>query len=150
MRAAIVFALALTLSACGLFRSKSEGLRHDIVETALDQVGEDYRYGGNTPHDGFDCSGLVQYSYAEHGIKLPRTAAEQRHAGKSIPMDQAQPGDLLFYNFAGVKPNGWHVVMYLGDGKGVHAPTHDGEVEKIKVTEKHWRERFVSATRVVE
>jgi len=49
-----------------------------------------------------------------------------------------------------VKPNGWHVVMYLGDGEGVHAPTSDkGEVEKIDITKKHWRERFVGATRVI-
>jgi cell wall-associated NlpC family hydrolase len=149
LRAAAVLGLALAVSACGMFRSKSESLRHDIVATALDQVGKDYHYGGNTPHEGFDCSGLVQYSYAEHGIKLPRTAAEQRRVGKGIPLDQARPGDLLFYNFAGVKPNGWHVVMYVGDGQGVHAPTHDGEVEVIKVTEKHWRERFVGVARLI-
>ncbi len=151
MRLAAVLAVALAVSACGLFRSKAQDLRHDIVETALDQVGEDYHYGGNNPSDGFDCSGLVQYSYARSGVKLPRTAAEQRRAGKGITMDKARPGDLLFYNFAGAKPGGWHVVMYLGDGEGVHAPTSDkGEVEKIDITQKHWRQRFVGATRVIE
>ena len=149
-RAAAVLGVALAVSACGTFNSKSEDLREDVVETALDQVGEDYEYGGSNPSDGFDCSGLVQYSYAEHGIRLPRTAAGQRNAGTHIKMGDAKPGDLLFYNFPGVKPNGWHVVMYLGDGEGVHAPTSDkGEVEKIDITKKHWRERFVGATRVI-
>jgi cell wall-associated NlpC family hydrolase len=149
---AAVMGLALTLTACGIFGgSKSDGLREDIVETALDQVGEDYEYGGNNPSDGFDCSGLVQYSYAENGIKLPRTAAEQRNAGKHIKLAEAKPGDLLFYNFKGAKPTGWHVAIYLGDGEAVHAPTSDkGEVEKIDITKGHWRERFIGATRVID
>jgi len=142
--------MTLALSACGLFDSKTESLRKDVIDTALDQVGEDYHYGGNSPSGGFDCSGLVQYSYAENGIKLPRTTGEQRRAGKFVLLKDAQPGDLLFYDYKGRKPSGLHVVIYLGDGKAVHAPATDGEVEVIKVTEKHWRERYVGATRIIK
>ena len=147
---AALLGLTLGLAGCGIFNSKAEDLREDVVDTALDQVGEDYEYGGNNPSDGFDCSGLVQYSFGKNGIKLPRTAAEQRNAGRHIRMADAKPGDLLFYTFKNVKPNGWHVAIYVGDGEAVHAPTSDkGEVEKIDITGRHWREHFVGATRVI-
>jgi cell wall-associated NlpC family hydrolase len=147
------FALVLgmaTLAGCAVFQTDEEELREEIVETALDQVGEDYEYGGADPSDGFDCSGLVYYSYAQNGIKLPRSAAQQRKAGKQIKFSEAQPGDLLFYRFGTEKAGYWHVVMFIGDGEGVHAPVRDGEVEVIEVTEMHWRKRFVSAVRILK
>lgn len=142
--------LAMVLSGCALFQSDEDSLREDIVETALDQVGEDYEYGAADPDDGFDCSGLVFYSYREAGIKLPRSAAAQRKAGRAIQFKDAKPADLLFYNFGDRKPGGLHVVMYLGDGKAVHAPVQDGEVEVINVTGSHWRKRYVGATRIIK
>lgn len=151
--------LGMTLvSGCALFQSDAEDLREDIVETALDQVGEDYEYGGADPSDGFDCSGLVHYSYAENGIKLPRSSREQRQAGRHVNFSEARPADLLFYNFGSLKPvkaggkpppPSLHVVLYLGDGKGVHAPVSDGEVEVIDVTAPHWRQRYLGARRIV-
>lgn len=137
------------LAGCGLFQSKSEAMRETVVETALDQVGEDYRYGGADPDDGFDCSGLVHYSYKEAGLKLPRSAAAQRKGGRPIKFSQARPGDLLFYRFNDRKPGDLHVVIYLGDGEGVHAPVRDGEVEVIQVTARHWRDRYVGASRYI-
>jgi len=146
--AAALLAPAL-LAGCGLFQSKAEALRETVVETALDQVGEDYEYGGADPDDGFDCSGLVWYSYKEAGLKLPRAAAAQKKAGRPIKFSQARPGDLLFYRFGDRKAADLHVVMYLGDGEGVHAPVRDGEVEVIKVTARHWRDRYVGAARYI-
>jgi len=137
------------LSGCALFQSEADSLREDVVETALDQVGEDYLYGGADPDDGFDCSGLVWYSYREAGIKLPRSAAQQRRAGRHVNFSQARPADLLFYSFGDRKAGDLHVVMYVGDGEGVHAPVRDGEVEVIDVTAKHWRQRYVGATRII-
>lgn len=146
------------LPACALFRSGAEDLREDVIETALDQVGEDYAYGGADPWDGFDCSGLVHYSYAEAGIKLPRSTREQRQAGRHVNFSEARPADLLFYNFGPLKPvkaggkpppPALHVVLYLGDGKGVHAPVSDGEVEVIDVTAPHWRKRYLGARRII-
>ena len=149
MRAALAALLAAALAGCGLFQSKADEVREVVVETALDQVGEDYKYGGASPDTGFDCSGLVVYSYREAGLKLPRSAAAQRKGGRSIKFSQARPGDLLFYNFNDRKPGDLHVVIYLGDGEAVHAPVRKGEVEVIKVSARHWRDRYVGATRYI-
>ena len=149
---------SIAVSGCALFQSDADDLREDVVETALDQVGEDYEYGGADPSDGFDCSGLVYYSYAENGIKLPRSSREQRKAGRHVNFSEARPGDLLFYNFGAakaVKAGGkapapaLHVVLYIGDGRGVHAPVTDGEVEVIDVTARHWRQRYLGARRII-
>jgi hypothetical protein len=121
MRRAAIVALALGAVACGLFQSKGDELREDIVDTAMDQVGEDYEYGGADPSDGFDCSGLIYYSYGKSGIELPRSASAQRRAGRPIRFADARPADLLFYNFADRKKGDLHVVMYVGDGKGVRS-----------------------------
>lgn len=156
MRRAAAVALALALAGCALFQTDAEDLRDDIVDTALDQVGEDYEYGGADPWDGFDCSGLVFYSYGEHGIKLPRSSREQRKTGRHVNFSEARPADLLFYNFNDAKPKpgekppiALHVALYIGDGKAVHAPVRDGEVEVIDVTRPHWRQRYLGARRII-
>ena len=146
----VALALLLVLAGCGLFQSHEDDVREAIVETALDQIGEDYEYGGADPDDGFDCSGLVYYSYGEAGIKLPRASREQRKAGRAVPLAQAKPGDLLFYDFGAQKRSALHVAIYLGEGEAVHAPASDGEVEVIRIGERVWRERFVSAVRVLK
>lgn len=133
-----------------MFQSKEDELRETIVEAALDQVGEDYEYGGADPDHGFDCSGLIFYSYRTAGMKLPRSAAAQRKAGRAIPFKEAKPADLLFYRFGDRSPAYLHVVMYLGDGEAVHAPVRNGEVEVIKITARHWRDRYVGATRYIK
>ena len=141
--------MTLLLPACTLFQSEADELREEIVEIALDQVGEDYKYGGADPSKGFDCSGLVFYSYKQAGMKLPRSAAAQRKAGRAIKFSAARPGDLLFYSFGDRKAGDLHVVMYLGNDEGVHAPVREGEVEVIKVTARHWRDRYVGAARYI-
>ena len=149
MRLALAALLAVSLAGCGMFQSKGEKQRDTVVETALDQVGEDYKYGGSNPDDGFDCSGLVVYSYREAGLKLPRTAAAQRKGGRAIKFSDARPGDLLFYYFGDRKKGDLHVVIYLGKGEAVHAPVRDGEVEVIEISARHWRDRYVGATRYI-
>lgn len=147
MRPLATLWMTLALAGCALFQSESDELRETVVETALDQVGEDYKYGGDDPDEGFDCSGLVHYSYRQAGIKLPRSAAAQKKGGRAVKFRDAKPGDLLFYHFGDRKAGDLHVVMYLGDGKGVHAPVRNGEVEVIKITDRHWRDRYVGAAR---
>lgn len=141
--------ISALLPGCALFQSDEEALRETIVETALDQLGEDYEYGGADPDEGFDCSGLVHYSYGAAGIKLPRRAAAQFRAGRHVNFSAAGPGDLLFYRFGDRKSDDLHVVMYLGDGQAIHAPVSDGEVERIDVTAPHWRRRYVGGRRIV-
>ncbi|MBP7880840.1 MAG: C40 family peptidase [Actinomyces sp.] len=86
-----------------------------VVETALQYVGYPYVYGGSSP-SGFDCSGFVQYVFAQHGIGLPRTSGEQGRAGTQIPASEAQPGDLVVWGES-------HIAIYIGDGMIVHAST---------------------------
>lgn len=150
MRRAALIACAVSLGACGLFQSKADALREEIVDVALDQVGEDYRYGGADPGDGFDCSGLVYYSYGKAGVELPRSAAAQRRAGRPIRFQDARPADLLFYRFGDRRKGSLHVVLYLGGGRAVHAPVADGEVEKINVSRPAWKKRFVGAVRYLK
>ncbi|MEV6795697.1 C40 family peptidase [Streptomyces sp. NPDC051320] len=86
------------------------------VLAARGAVGRPYVWGANGPH-GFDCSGLMQWAYAQAGVALPRTSQEQRYAGRRIPLSQARPGDLVVY-----RSDAGHVGMYMGNGQVVHAP----------------------------
>ncbi|WAX80461.1 C40 family peptidase [Streptomyces sp. KMM 9044] len=86
------------------------------VAAARSALGKPYVWGANGP-SGFDCSGLMQWSYAQAGIALPRTSQAQRHAGTQVPLAQARPGDLVVY-----RPDGSHVGMYMGNGQVIHAP----------------------------
>jgi cell wall-associated NlpC family hydrolase len=79
---------------------------------ALSQRGTRYRSGGNRP-GGFDCSGLVQWSYRQAGLHLPRTAAAQSRVGTRVSLSQIRPGDLIFYSYGG---RVGHVAMAVGDG----------------------------------
>jgi peptidoglycan DL-endopeptidase CwlO len=87
------------------------------VQAAESQVGVPYVWGGDTPA-GFDCSGLVMWSYAQAGVGLPRTSGAQYDATTHIPLAEIQPGDLLFYGPGGSE----HVAMYVGGGSMIEAP----------------------------
>ncbi len=88
------------------------------IQAAESQLGVPYVWGGETPGVGFDCSGLVQWSYAQAGISLPRTSGAQYGATTHIPLADIQPGDLLFYGTDGSD----HVAMYIGGGTMIEAP----------------------------
>lgn len=122
-------------------------LRKRVVESALLQLGRPYHFGGSEP-GGFDCSGLVQYAYSEAGVVVPRSTREQRGTGKIIRLDDAQPGDLLFYHF-GRKKTDLHVGLYLGDGKMIHAPSSGRQVSIVRVDEPQWVKRYIDAIRIL-
>ncbi|MEW2121297.1 NlpC/P60 family protein [Streptomyces sp. NPDC005474] len=86
------------------------------VAAARAALGSPYVWGSNGP-SGFDCSGLMQWSYAKAGVSLPRTSQAQRYAGHQVPLSQAQPGDLVTY-----RADASHVGMYVGNGQVIHAP----------------------------
>jgi cell wall-associated NlpC family hydrolase len=139
---------AALLQGCSTMGSGPERAeREAIVETALGEVGRPYRYGGDSP-EGFDCSGLVEYSYAEAGISLPHNTAAQRRVGRRISLDDARPGDLLFYRFEN-SPSALHVAIYLGHGKMVHAPESGKQVSVSHLDDTPWPRRFIGAVRVI-
>jgi peptidoglycan DL-endopeptidase CwlO len=114
------------------------------MDVAVSQRGVLYVWGGTTPA-GFDCSGLMLWSYAHAGITLPRSAAAQYTVGTSVSMDALQPGDLIFYGPSASAIH--HVSMYVGGGEVVHAPT-EGEVVKI-VPISHSGSDIFGAKRIV-
>jgi cell wall-associated NlpC family hydrolase len=121
-------------------------IAYSITGTALDLRGAPYRNGGADP-TGFDCSGFVQYVYAQHGVIVPRKVAEQYHAGHDVPLSQLEPGDLVF--FTTVAPGASHVGIALGGDTFVHAPSTTGIVRVERLTASYWSTRFVGARRVL-
>ena len=105
-----------------------DSLASKVVDSALSRIGIPYVWGGESMAEGgYDCSGLMQYAYGEHGISLSRTTYTQVNEGTAVgSLSEAKPGDLIFYG--GTPPT--HVAMYIGDGQVVHAP-FTGEVIKV-------------------
>lgn len=94
-------------------------VRQSLLMFASQFIGNPYVWGGTSLTDGADCSGFVQSIYREYGYELPRVAAEQAYAGTQIPVEDALPGDLVFY--ADGSGNIYHVVIYAGDSKTIEA-----------------------------
>ena len=124
-----------------------------VVSTALSAMGTPYRWGG-TDLDGFDCSGLIQYAYAQHGVTLPRTSVEQAQAGSEAGrnLDQLLPGDILTF---AAEPGGSvaHVGLYLGDGRFIHSANGGVQTSRLSADDssgKWWWARWVGARRVLE
>jgi cell wall-associated NlpC family hydrolase len=118
---------------------------YSIAGTALSFRGTPYRDGGGDP-GGFDCSGFVWYVFGQHGVKVPRTVGEQYRAGREVPSDHIEPGDLVF--FATVAPGPSHVGIAIGGDQFVHAPSGRGEVRVERLSTSYWASRFVGARRV--
>lgn len=124
----------------------SPGVAADIVSSALGLVGTPYRNGGDDT-SGFDCSGLVQFVFGRHGVRLPRSVSELYQQGAGVPARDVRTADLLFFSTTG--PGATHVAIALGDGRFVHAPSGRGAVRVEAFTGGYWPPRFVGARRVV-
>ena len=128
--------------AAGSTRPTAE-LSDQAADHALKMVGKPYRYGGASPA-GFDCSGLVMYSYRQAGLTLPHNTDKQRTAARPIKVAELRRGDLLFFNQEGKKYG--HVGIYIGDGRFVHAPSSGKSVRTDRLNTPYWR-RHLSETR---
>jgi murein DD-endopeptidase len=111
---------------------------------AVQMIGTPYRWGGESP-GGFDCSGLVYYSFGKAGAVVPRTTTQLLQASTPVSLRHARTGDLLFFSSAG-KPS--HVGIYLGDGRFVHAPSSGKRVEIASLQGGWYRRNFVRAGRL--
>jgi cell wall-associated NlpC family hydrolase len=122
-------------------QGKSAGERAAIV--AVRQVGVPYRYGGSS-ETGFDCSGLVQYAYANAGRKLPRTTSDLWRQTRPVSGNQLEVGDLLFFDIEGKVA---HVGIYVGSGRFVHAPSSGREVTVADLDSAFYRDAFIRGGR---
>ena len=122
-----------------------------VVFRALGLVGTPYRYGGNTPDAGFDCSGLVGYVYADGaGVALPRTVDELSDYGrKEDRSERIASADLVVFSDDEHGRDPSHVGIYVGNGRFVHAPKSGGTVRLDDLGQPYWRERFITARRVL-
>lgn len=118
---------------------------HLAAAYAQDMVGKPYRYGGNSP-SGFDCSGLVHYSYSRAGISLPRTTRTQLSVGSAVDAESLRVGDLVFFDQEGRKSS--HVGIYIGNGRFVHAPSSGKRVRVDSLDLDYWQQHFVAARRI--
>jgi murein DD-endopeptidase len=126
--------------------------RRHIVKRAMSQRGTPYRYGAESPRTGFDCSGLMYWTFKNHGETLPRSSSDQwrlrKKKGYKRVWDKKNlhRGDLLFFK-TGSAPVG-HVGLYIGDGKMVHTGSSGGRVRTDHISESYYRQRYVGAVRV--
>lgn len=122
------------------------GAARATVMRALSLVGTPYRYGGDSPETGFDCSGLINYVFRDMLARsLPRRSADLANAGADVPLWRMAAGDLVVFGAAGVD----HVGIYVGEGRFVHAPTTGGSVRLDRLDGPYWRERLLGARRLL-
>lgn len=123
-----------------------------VLDTADDHVGVPYVWGGESPREGFDCSGFVQYVFARNGVSLPRVSRDQARAGRAVPTVVASllPGDLMFYAGADGVVN--HVAIYAGNNRIIHASSSGRGVRWDELSSRRGRyyaTRMVAARRVI-
>lgn len=119
-----------------------------VLMRALGLVGTPYRYGGNTPESGFDCSGLVNYVFRDTlDVRLPRTSRDlAAMQGPKIAPERLAPADLVFFGQGGEVS---HVGIYVGEGRFVHAPRTGGTVRLDHLDGAWWRDHYTGAKRVL-
>ncbi|PPA69207.1 peptidase P60 [Jeotgalibacillus proteolyticus] len=115
------------------------------ISVAKNNIGVKYVWGGTTPK-GFDCSGLVKYSFAQAGKTLPRTAAEMYGQGTKVSTSSLKAGDLMFYATSGGSKV-THVAIYIGNGQIIHSTSTNG-VRIDNISNSYWKPRFVGAKRL--
>lgn len=159
----LIILLPLVLCACGrsqvrppLAQSDNDRARptattniaNAVLFRAMSLVGTPYRYGGNTPESGFDCSGLVGYVFRDAaGIALPRTTSDIGDLrGREVPLKRLQSGDLVLFS---ASRRVSHVGIYVGNGQFVHAPNSGGTVRLDRLDAPGWKDTFRAGKRVI-
>ena len=167
--AAVAFAAALLVAACGgrdvrppapgqpaashrhwpVVAPANPAAANAVTIRAIGLVGTPYRYGGNTPEGGFDCSGLVNYVYRDMlDVRLPRTTRDLfAWQGPRIAPEKLAAGDLVFF---GSRGGVTHVGIYVGEGRFVHAPSSGGTVRLDHLDGHYWRDHYSGSRRVLQ
>ena len=118
-----------------------------LINNAMQLIGVRYRWGGNTPQSGLDCSGFVRYVFNDtFGFLLPRKSAQMSQVGLEIRKDELRPGDLVFFNT--MRHAFSHVGIYVGDNKFIHSPSKGTSVRVDDLGSLYWDKRFDGARRL--
>ena len=121
--------------------------RNEVVLRALSLLGVNYRFGGNTPEAGLDCSGFVRLVVKDAiGMVLPRRSEEISYASREIISDDLKPGDLVFFNT--LKKAFSHVGIYIGNNQFIHSPSAGGSIRVDTLDKQYWTSRFNGARRL--
>jgi len=123
------------------------GQSAQILAIARDMLGQPVVWGGASPAQGFDCSGLVQFVYRQAGINLPRTADLQFLVGRTVSPASLQPGDLVY--FTTYEPGASHVGIYIGRDKFIHTSFSQGIVAIGDMNDSYFVQRYYGAKRVL-
>jgi cell wall-associated NlpC family hydrolase len=123
---------------------RSSGLQ--ALSVAREMIGTPYRYGGTDP-SGFDCSGLVQYSFSKAGINLPRTSRDIFRSSQLVSPSERQPGDLVFFAISKGKVS--HVGIYTGGDQFIHSPSSGKGVSYSSLNNPYWKTRLVGVGRII-
>ncbi|SAL79091.1 NLP/P60 family protein [Caballeronia telluris] len=119
----------------------------DVVVGALNMIGVRYRWGGDTPDSGLDCSGFVRYVFQDTlGMTLPRRAEEMSRVGEKVRVSELKPGDLVFFNT--MRRSFSHVGIYIGDNKFVHSPSTGSTIRVDDMENAYWEKRYTGARRI--
>jgi cell wall-associated NlpC family hydrolase len=123
----------------------------NVLFRAIGLVGTPYRWGGNTPDSGFDCSGLIGYVYRDAaGISLPRSTRDMIViSAPDVKLNQLQSGDLVFFATSGGSQVS-HAGIYVGEGRFVHAPASGGTVKLDSLNKPYWQKAYLNAKRVIQ
>ena len=153
---ALVLILPFVLAACASAPQPAPVASSGSTRQTLDRgpqaaayaqtmVGKPYKYGGASP-SGFDCSGLVLYSYKQAGVALPHGTDKQRSMSRAVKIAELKRGDLLFFNQEGKKFG--HVGIYVGGGKFVHAPSSGKSVRSDRLDSPYWKKHLSEVRRI--
>ena len=133
-------------SSSGRRSSGSQDEAGDLIMNAMSLIGLSYRFGGNSPTQGLDCSGFMQYIFKRSmGITLPRTSAEMATVGQQVDRANLKPGDMVFFGSGGRVS---HVGMYIGNDRFIHAPRTGRDIEITSKNGNYWKSRYITARRV--
>lgn len=119
-----------------------------VLRTARSLIGAPYRWGGEHPRTGFDCSGFIWFVYHVNGVNIPRVTWHQFATGETIDYADLRPGDLMFYS-VDKKGKSLHVGILTDRGTFIHAPSSGKSVMESSLNNIYWRERYIGARRVL-
>lgn len=149
------FALLLSVLLLGACSSVKKDVRApdshastgSLTSYARSLIGVPYKYGGNSPDTGFDCSGFVSHVFKRSlGISLPRSAQQISRKGHAVKLAQLREGDLVFYDTNNRSFS--HVGIFLGDDRFIHAPSSGGSVRIEDMGLAYWRKHYDGARRI--